>query len=740
MADGEATAQPATSTAVGILMKNITDQLTCPVCYQLYKNPKYLSCYHSYCEQCIVKMQTGVNIACPECRKVTILQEKGIENLQNNFFIARLVDELAFNQKVKEKSPHCDQCVRDKPVEVFCFDCVLFLCGHCHEHHKHDKLCHNHNIIPLSELPDDIVLQPRSSTLLCREHENELKYYCETCKELVCLYCTTKKHSTHEHDTINKVINKHRENLNNAFDPVDEMISDLVKGQQRITALLEDREAQNKKMDKLIDDYYEKLLKKLQQQRDSLKEDLNYALQQTKKTFQDCLEQVDCIQAQFESIKHLNNSLSDASNQEVLLVENEMITRLNELTEQYNVWRSTPIDFTDIRFFPNEEMLFPQFGKLFAVSSCSAHHSEVMNLPRYVFVGEQVNLNVVVKDSHGFVCYSEGSEQIAVEVKSAQGEEMSIPQLNDNHDGTYTNAFVVKKVGKFTVSVTIKGHHVKGSPHEITVGKDYTTFSQVNKIIKMGHPWGIAFGRLGTWAMTDCTNSCVCVFYSDHRLLREFRGNGNAKLHNPCGVAFDDDNHLYVVDCCNYSVKKFDTYGNCLLHFSSDTQHFDNPLGIAVHNNKVYITSKGCVMVFDTDGQFCLTIGSGVLSTTPYDVTVSFNRHLLVADSGHNCVFTFTLDGKYINKFGEQEGEDTSFGQLKNPHGIAVDSNGFILVVDYNHRVSIFGKDGSYKGSFGSVGSGNSQLKYPHGVAISPDGRVFVSDYSNRRILIFSSK
>jgi len=731
MADGDATAM--NNRAIGIV-KNVTDQLTCPVCYQLYKNPRYLSCYHCYCEECMMKIQTETSIACPVCRKVTKLHEGGIKELQNNFFIMRLVDELALNKKVKEDSPHCDQCVRDTPVKVFCLDCVLFLCGHCHEHHKYGKLYHNHNIIQLSEVPHDIVLQPKPSTLLCREHENELKYYCETCKELVCLYCTTKKHVTHEHDTINTVISKHRENLNNMFNPVNGMIEDLVKERQRIITMLEEREMQNKKTITLIDDYYENLYKKLQQQKNLLTKELNDALQQTKKMLHTCLEQIDYIQAQFESIKELNNSLSDASSQEVLLVENEMVARLNELHEQYNIWRSKPVDSTDMKFVPNRDVLFPQFGQVFAISSCSPHNSEVTDLPRYALVGQQVSFNMAIKNCYGYLCYSEESEQIVVEVKPCtHGEEISTPKLNDNHDGTYTSAFVGYRVGKLTVSVTIKGHHIKGSPHEITIGTDYTAYSQVNKIIKMGHPWGIAFNRQGMWAMTDCTNSCVCVFYSGGRFMRKFSGSGETKLYNPCGIAFDNNNHLYVADCCNYTVKKFDIYGRCLLHFSSDTQHFDNPLGIAVHDNKVYITSNGCLMVFDTDGQFYHTIGSGVLSTTPYDIAVSCTNHLLVADCGHNCVFTFTLDGKYISKFGIQ-------GQLKNPHGLTIDNDGFVLVVDYNHRVSIFDQDGGYRGSFGSKGSGDGQLKHPHGIDISPDGRVFVSDYSNNRILIFSSK
>ena len=37
-------------------------QLTCPICHELYKKPKYLTCYHSYCEECLEKLVVQSNI------------------------------------------------------------------------------------------------------------------------------------------------------------------------------------------------------------------------------------------------------------------------------------------------------------------------------------------------------------------------------------------------------------------------------------------------------------------------------------------------------------------------------------------------------------------------------------------------------------------------------------------------------------------------------------------------------
>ena len=73
-------------------VKMANDNLSCPVCYQLFKNPKYLPCHHSYCEQCLEKMQVKSKIICPECRKEATVPPGEVKDLDNNFFINHLVD------------------------------------------------------------------------------------------------------------------------------------------------------------------------------------------------------------------------------------------------------------------------------------------------------------------------------------------------------------------------------------------------------------------------------------------------------------------------------------------------------------------------------------------------------------------------------------------------------------------------------------------------------------------------
>ena len=51
------------------LLTKFEEHLSCPICLEQFKDPKVLPCLHSYCHECIVKLnKTGNYITCPECR------------------------------------------------------------------------------------------------------------------------------------------------------------------------------------------------------------------------------------------------------------------------------------------------------------------------------------------------------------------------------------------------------------------------------------------------------------------------------------------------------------------------------------------------------------------------------------------------------------------------------------------------------------------------------------------------
>ena len=178
------------------------------------------------------------------------------------------------------------------------------------------------------------------------------------------------------------------------------------------------------------------------------------------------------------------------------------------------------------------------------------------------------------------------------------------------------------------------------------------------------------------------------------------RGYQSGQFDDPDGVAFDDEDHLYITD--NYRIQKFTIDGNYLLQFGrygSDDGEMKCPKGLTVHNGKVYVADCGnnCISVFVIDGTFHQTIGRGQLGN-PTDVAVTSNDELLVINCNHSCIYRYTLDGDYIDKFSNHE--------FCLPHSVTIDPNDFILVTDnFNNQVVIFDSFGNLIHKFGSEGS-----------------------------------
>ena len=483
------------------------------------------------------------------------------------------------------------------------------------------------------------------------------------------------------------------------------------------------------------------MVQKLIKQKEQLKQQAHDAVSQKEKALTVQQEEVEYAQAEVLSMKELKDAIEKSSDQEALSAKKQVIDRMQQITDKFNKLNTDSLQLAIMEFVPSKES-FPQFGQLFTHIDPGA--CEVVNLPNHITVGTELKFSIITKYHNGSQC-SMGGCQVSVQLESNTGEVTSA-QVRDNSDINYMASFVAQHVGEVKLSVSINEQKIKGSPYSVVV-YDYTRVGKPSKKVNnngnMGGPWGIAFGNNGMWAVADNTKHCVYIFDGQDQLIRKVGnyGSSNGQFNCPDGVVFDNTNYLYVVDHRNKRVQKFDQNGNYVHHFGSSgpaNGQLSGPIGITTHNNKVFVTEihGKRISVFHTNGQFSHIIGKGQLDA-PYDVRVNTNNQLLVADAGHHCIYTFTLDGNYARKFATQ---GSARGQLSVPRSLTIDLHGFILVAEWgNNRVSIFNKDGNFIHCFGSEGSDDGKFNNPRGIALSPNGNIYIADANNKRVQIFST-
>jgi hypothetical protein len=170
-------------------------------------------------------------------------------------------------------------------------------------------------------------------------------------------------------------------------------------------------------------------------------------------------------------------------------------------------------------------------------------------------------------------------------------------------------------------------------------------------------------------------------------------------------VATDSGGNVYVVDCANYRIQKFDSSGTYLMQWGSNGTgdgQFEGSWGIAIDSvDNVYVADNGRndIQKFSSAGIF-ITRWGGIPGGTGdgqfggvYQVEVDNGGNVYAADSGNNRIEKFSSAGAYITQWGNPGSGD---GQFNSPQGIAADGSGNIFVVDmFNNRVQKFGPCGS---------------------------------------------
>ncbi|XP_071401185.1 nuclear factor 7, ovary-like [Centroberyx affinis] len=120
------------------------EDLSCPVCHDIFKDPVLLSCSHSFCKACLQKWWRRKQICqCPVCRSTSSKKKTpcnlALKNLCEAFLLER--DQRAS----AESEPLCS--LHSEKLKLFCLDHQQPVCVVCRDSETHT----NHRFRPIAE-------------------------------------------------------------------------------------------------------------------------------------------------------------------------------------------------------------------------------------------------------------------------------------------------------------------------------------------------------------------------------------------------------------------------------------------------------------------------------------------------------------------------------------------------------------------------------------------------------------
>ena len=123
----------------------------------------------------------------------------------------------------------------------------------------------------------------------------------------------------------------------------------------------------------------------------------------------------------------------------------------------------------------------------------------------------------------------------------------------------------------------------------------------------------------------------------------------------------------------------------------------------------------------------------------PFDVAVTEEGNLAVAEWGYQTVSLYSVTGQRIHLFGTANTYGSGDGQFHYPSGVAIRGDLMYVLEINNYRVQKFSvSKRSFISKFGSSGKGKGQFSSPRGICIDSEGKVFIADYSNNHIQVFN--
>eukprot|EP00918_Siedleckia_nematoides_P050401 GHVU01110379.1.p1 GENE.GHVU01110379.1~~GHVU01110379.1.p1 ORF type:complete len:608 (+),score=53.49 GHVU01110379.1:260-2083(+) len=157
---------------------DLEEILSCQMCLERCEDPRSLPCLHTFCFTCLdqyIKSSKNTTFPCPSCRNNNTISQKGAEEFPKAFHFNSLCEKIDDLDSTVDKSP----------------------------------------------------------VIKCETHKEEIKIYCETCREFLCVICILRGHANHEKDEISEVVKARKNSLQTFLTQMNQRVREY---QQRLSA------------------------------------------------------------------------------------------------------------------------------------------------------------------------------------------------------------------------------------------------------------------------------------------------------------------------------------------------------------------------------------------------------------------------------------------------------------------------------------------------------------------------
>ena len=613
---------------------SICDDLTCTLCHEMFKEPKLLPCYHSFCKTCIEQLiskeaQDNTSyFTCPLCHSTI----ESRADFPSNVYIQT---RLSFQHDILK----CEVCECQKDIKTKCLDCDQLLCDSCLNVHLKIKTCKNHKVVEYTKSVTPSLKIKKSS--YCLKHSDEiLRFYCTQCDKTICRDC---KHTLHEGHKCEDVQDQFKNSTSWLQTYCQSLDFEISCHNNRYNSIVN--------LQKLVEKNKIKMYQSLNKQEE------------------------ECCKAVKKSFTALKTEIEDISNEEI-----------NSLLKRKTYHESKIRKITSERTYV-DQVVHSEFGSdITQVKSqlSKGQESNVGNHCRHFRVDIPSlsfpdTIPVLTMETFGVI---RQNRTIHVELTLTLENTFICNVLNKS-----VSAICITSVDEALVSFkydTMK----QDSPRREVI--KYNAAGIEKMVYAIPTQLDLTLGRNGNDIyFYDSRMKCI-TFYQNQSQVNDKEN----IYYRPLSMDTFENGDLIILDIrkklTRLSLTTKKTFKDKGIQFDESILVF--PIKVACDQNDLWVADpgSGLVVVYDEIGQLKFKFDARTHLKTPnefrpYGVCTcnSYLNNTIVVDPMNNCVFTISKDGRYCNVILDH------MHALDSPTSIAC-SHGKLWLCDKKNRIRIY--------------------------------------------------
>ena len=736
-------------------LEKLEAQVKCPICLEIYQDPKALVCLHTYCKECVQRLvhhrTKDQEVTCPQCRGDVHVEENNVNNLPSVFWINELIDIYnAMKQATENCDIACQSCSGARSI-AFCQSCPeggLFICSSCDSAHRKMKMFASHKVISLSDLRKGSLIHlptKKTPTCSCLNHSGKIKeLYCFTCDKLICRDCTIVDHPKeygHKYNFVTSVIPELKREVLLSLDCLRNSHFNVIQAAQVVKTVKKEITDQGAQITQDISQFYDKLVTTLEEYKQAVLEKAKTVMNKKLRTLESQQEDLELMQTKYESlINFVMKTVERASDEDLLSVKQSIVTQIQDLAKKCENVVLPP------RERANTAVTIPSFDEITDLL-CKASVSIV-----FANTGGE-GTNEAMTDTISKLDVSLTTDNYGQPYIADQAVRATLKSLVDN---SITQAIVTKKASSvYEVSYT---PHIRGR-HQLTVRVNNMDVATHHVYVhhpptKLGTPVK-AIQSEGTslaWRLA-LPGGDDDIYLTQYRLghFVHLSSDGCIKHIIKCngarGIDVDPDTRSVYISG-NHMLQKYDLSGKVVKKLgSADTGshpgEFHEPNGVRFHNNRVYVcdSGNGRVQIFDCNLNYQKSFGTKGKNVEqfgwPEDIDFDTEGKIYVVDSQKICVLVFSSSHQFLTQF-DLNVRNLKIGEKPFPTAVRIHKKQ-MYICDPHQGISVYDISGRFVSSFcADKLEPNSGIDaYSVGIGVDKDGFVYVCQWKYSQIVIY---